>query len=161
MNYFLKIIGDSKMPNCDPTPYFERAKSLFWESESRIILSDIAAGMVGKGDILIQYVPKGFANKLWAGRVVGCYRAISEVQFSHFKEDFGEWNHFCEVENLCVKFSLRSKESSFVKVDELGIPLKGNLRPGIMRLTREQGEKAVAFLEQKADAFLERLEDKL
>lgn len=160
MTYFLKIIGDTKMPNCDPTPYFERAKSLFWESESRILLSDTAAGMVRKGDILIQYVPKGFANKQWAGRVVGCYRAISEVRCSPFKESFGEWDYFCEAENLCLKFSLRAKDSSYVVVDELGIPLF-NLRPGIMRLTREQGEKAVAFLEQKAVAFLERLEDKL
>ena len=153
MRYFLKILGDTKMPNCDPAPFFERSKSTFWEAESRILLSETAARMVEEGDILIQYVPKGFANKAWAGRVVGCYRAISEVQYSPFKEDFGEWDNFCEVENLCIKFSLRAKESSYVKVDELGIPLNGALQSGIMRLTREQGEKAVAFLE--------RLEDKL
>ena len=141
------------MPNCDPTPYFERSKSTFWEAESRILFSDIAAHMVEKGDILIQYVPKGFANKQWAGRVVGCYRAISGVQCSPFKESFGEFNYFCEAENLCIKFSRRSKDSSFVVVDELGIPLNGSLQSGIMRLTREQGEKAVAFLE--------RIEDKL
>ena len=147
MNYFLKVIGDTKMPNCDPTPYFERSQSTFWEAESRILFSRIAAGMVHKGDILIQYVPKGFANKQWAGRVVGCYRAISEVQCSPFKEDFGEFDYFCEVENLCIKFSNRAKESSFVVVDELGISIgNGVMRPGILRLTHEQGERAVAFL---------------
>ena len=54
MNYFLKVLGDTKMPDGDPVPFFERSESRFWEVGSKILFSRIAAGMVCKGDILIQ-----------------------------------------------------------------------------------------------------------
>lgn len=148
MNYFLKILGDTKMPNGDPIPFFERSESKFWEEYSKILFSKTASGMVCKGDILIQYVPVGLKNQEWAGRVIGCYRAVSHVQCKPYKESFGEWDYFCDVENLTPKFANRAKLSTFVHVYELQIPIKGAMRSGIKRLTREQGESAVAFIER-------------
>lgn len=57
-------------------------------------------------------------------------------------------NFACRVENLCLKFANRAKSGTFVHVDELGIRLNGALESGIMRLSREQGERAVAFIER-------------
>ena len=147
VNYFLKILGDTKMPGGDPLPFFERSESRFWEADSKILFSRIAAGMVCKGDILIQYVPVGLKNAEWAGRVVGCYRAVSHVQCKPYKESFGEWDYFCDVKNLTPKFALRAKSRTFVHIYELQIDIKNKMRSGILRLTREQGERAVAFIE--------------
>ena len=83
MNYFLKILGDSKMNGGDPVPFFEDSGSLFWKSECTVILSKVAAGMVCRGDILIQYIPKTLKNKEWAGRVIGCYRATYMSVIDH------------------------------------------------------------------------------
>ena len=149
MNDFLKILGDSKMNGGDPVPFFEDSGSLFWESECTVILSKVAAGMVCRGDILIQYIPKTLKNKEWAGRVIGCYRATSHVGYRPYSAPFGKnFDYFCRVENLYLKFANRAKDSTFVHVDELGIRLNGALESGIMRLSREQGEKAVAFIER-------------
>lgn len=154
MNYFLKILGDTNMHAGDPIPFFEDSGSIFWESECTILFSNVAAGMVCKGDILIQYIPKGFKNKEWAGRVIGCYRATSNVKCSPYMAPFGKaFNYFCDVENLTPKFANRAKCSTFVYIDELGIPLTGSLQSGIKRLTHEQGEMVVGFIE--------RLEEKL
>lgn len=57
MNYFLKILGSTKMKATDDAiEFFTKSGSLFWEKSSTILFGERAWSRVQKGDILIQAV---------------------------------------------------------------------------------------------------------
>ena len=143
MNYFLKILGSTKMKATDNAiEFFTKSGSLFWEKSSTILFGERAWSRVQKGDILIQYIPLGFANKAWKGRIVGCYRATSPVRYKNYRAPFGdEYNHYCEVENLTPKFSLASINKSGITVRTVEVEFTGEQQSGIMGLSAHEGQR--------------------
>ena len=153
MNYFLKILGSTHMPeNVEVLSFFVHSESLFWEKRSIVLFSDRAAAQVREGDILIQYIPKGLKNNNFAGRVVGCFRIVSPVSRKHYATDFGQWDNRCEVESLFPKFSAHSKNGTVIYVDKLNVKLGGQLQSGIQKLSQSDGAricKLIADIEDK------------
>lgn len=159
MNYFLKILGSTHMTeNADAIEFFIRSGSNFWDRQSKILFSNTAAGQVRKGDILIQYIPKGFQNKAYAGRVVGCFKALTNISYQHFSEKFsddetGVFDYYCIAERLFKKFSVKSKDSTIITVDKLGIKLGGQLQAGIQKISANDGERIVKYISQIESAL--------
>lgn len=150
MNYFLKIIGDTKMRAEDNLiKEFETAGAEFWKKESRIILGKAAVGRVKKGDILIQYVPKGAKDKKWAGRVVGCYEVISIEKPTDYKTYFGHWVADCAAETMFEEFSRQSKDRTILRIDQLSVKLNGQIQSGLQNLSQEEGQRCVQKIKQK------------
>ena len=151
MNYFLKILGSTKMKATDDAiEFFTKSGSLFWEKNSTIVFGERAWSRVQKGDILIQYIPLGFENKPWKGRIVGCYRAISPVRYKNYRAPFGdEYNHYCEVENLSPKFSLASVNKSIITVRTAEIVFNGEQQSGIMGLYGGEGQRILSIVMDK------------
>lgn len=143
MNYFLKILGSTKMKATDNAiEFFTKSGSLFWEKNSTILFGDSAWSRVQKDDILIQYIPLGFKNKEWQGRIVGCYRATSHVKYKNYRAPFGdEYNHYCEVENLTPKFSSASVNKSVITVRTVEVEFTGEQQSGIMGLSAREGQR--------------------
>lgn len=143
MNYFLKILGSTKMKATDDAiEFFTKSGSLFWEKNSTIVFGERAWSRVQKGDILIQYIPLGFKSNAWKGRIVGCYRATSLVRYKNYRAPFGdEYNHYCEVENLTPKFSLASINKSVLTVRAVEVEFNGEQQSGIMGLSVHEGQR--------------------
>lgn len=143
MNYFLKILGSTKMSETDNViEFFIKSGSLFWEKNSTILFGERAWRRVQKGDILIQYIPVGFRNSEWKGRIVGCYRVASPIKYKNYKAPFGDdYNHYCEAENLTQKFSLASVNKSLITVRSAGVRFNGEQEGGIMGLYDGEGAR--------------------
>ena len=143
MNYFLKILGSTKMkPTDNAIEFFTKSGSLFWEKNSTILFGERAWSRVQKDDMLIQYIPLGFKNKAWKGRIVGCYRATSPVRYKNYRAPFGdEYNHYCEVENLTPKFSLASVNKSVITVRMVEVEFNGEQQSGIMGLSAREWQR--------------------
>ena len=149
MEYFLKNIGMARDKGSkNLIKEFEDFGSCFWNERSKVWFSNSNfGGNVSKGDIIIQYIPCSYKSAQFAGRIVGVYRVISEKIFLPNKQ----WKVYFEVENLCLKFSKKSKEKTILHIKQVIKNIPKAIQCGCAKISVQEAEKIIEQIKKSEE----------